>query len=174
VSNLDSELDSIQLEGATDGTKIGNVSDALKVSATFNQSPTDTPGCPVVSQKLRYEVDRTTVVLTASYQTIWSYTGSGKFSGIIVDCEANLTEFKFTVDTSNVVFEFQIKDLLDTSGNKEFSLSSLYTDTSGKKLIFTPGPELCPMVYTSNLKLEAKESTGKRVFGYVVGLTKET
>lgn len=166
--------DQIIIEGGTDGTKIGNVGDALKTTATLNVGPADTPGAPVITKKLRYEVDRTTVVLNGTYQTIWSYTGSGKFIGIVLDTETNLTDVKFTVDGTEVIWEFKLSNLQANSGNKEFSLNSLYTNAAGKVLVFTPGADVVPILYESSLKLEAKESTGKRVFGYVVGLTKET
>lgn len=136
----------------------------------FESLPSDAPGSPVLTSKLRYENDRTTVTLTASYQTIYSYSGSGKLIGVFGDFESNLTEVKVSVD-SEVLFEAQLVDLMSNTGNKEFSIGNVFTDATGKKFVFAPA---FPVVYSTQVLFEARMSTGKKKFGHLACLTKES
>ncbi len=133
-------------------------------------SPSDTPGCPTFSTKHRSVLDTSELVLTASYQTRFSYSGSGKLIGYMIEVENTDTDIKLTID-SEVLFELKFIDLGNMTGNKEFSLGSLYTNATAKRLIFLPE---CPIAYTTNITVELKETTGKKVFRSMAVLTKET
>lgn len=159
----------IKIKGDTDQTLIGNVGDSLKVTSATSA----TPGSPVISKKLRYDFSTSAVVLTASYQTILSYTGSGKFCSFAVQAEASQTEYKLTIDSTEVIFEVTglIMQAIAHSVNYQIGPFGLTVTSDAKRFLFNPP---FPIPFSSNVKLEARESGGKRIFERVLTVTKET
>lgn len=171
MSNLDNENSQISIEGGTDSTVIGNVGDRLKVTGDA-PSPADTPGCPTISTKVRFENDRTTTTLSSSYGTIFTYTGSGKFFGISVEFETVNVEVKLTIDSEVIFTDVLMDELKDNTGDKEFNTGIFYADVSGKKLVVNLSE--CPIAYDTDILLEARDPGSKKMFGYLVVLSKET
>ena len=175
--NLESVLKVVQgwvkIKGATDGTFIGNEGDRLRVTGASSDA---SPGCPVFTKKLRYEFTEPTTVLTASYQTVFLYSGSGKFIGINLDADKNDITVKFTVDSTDVIFEIASTDLNNVQAAgavRGVGLGGLGWDTTGHRFLFEP---LCDIEYQSEVKVEAKKVGGPPVTlnRILVALTKET
>jgi hypothetical protein len=175
---------SVNLQGATDGTKIGNVGDALRV---VTQPISSTTTVPSWSSKLRYVdmdaasggVARNTAIST-TYITIFQYTGSGFIAGFLVNAET-FTQwvFKFTVD-GEMIFELTAEDITvdsiyDLDDVTDIAQSALgLSKGSHDRLIFN-GPIGSPVRYESSVKVEIKRASGSKKFqaGLIV-LSKET
>lgn len=75
----------VVLMGGTDNTKIGNIGDRLKVDALSNGGVLTTPNNV---QFLDGTLTRDTQPVLNTWTNVYSYTGSGKFYGAIVNLEA--------------------------------------------------------------------------------------
>lgn len=177
-------IDAKTLIGATDGTKIGNTLDRLRVESQQVQGgpgddPADTPGCPTYSNKLRVEFDDVDITMVSTYTTIFNYQGSGKFSGFLLNFNSSSVFIKLTVD-GNVVLEDKLSDLEeifggDSSSDDSSASSSLCGLTLGgsNRIKFCPK---CPIAFNSEVKIEGKRSgsTDKTLQNQLVMLTQET
>ena len=161
----------IKLLGDSDGTKIGNVGDSLKVTS----SPNSSSGSPVYSPKLRVLNSVTQIALTAAYQNVFLYNGSGKLTGLDLHFDRSGASVKITIDSTEVIFDLYTPDV-------EFSLSSfkfnagvpISYDSTKEILTFSPS---YPVLYTSEIKIEAKDIGANplaNLQGYLISLTKET
>ena len=134
------------------------------------------PGCPVYSNKLRFPKSETEVVLAASYSTVFSYSGSGKLLGFILDFDSLNVEVKLTIDSTDEIFEFTEQEILDLrykKGSGEYNMvEAPLWDGNDRKMIFRPS---CAIRYDSEVKIEARYTSGSAsVDRHLVALTKET
>lgn len=161
------------LLAGTDLGEIGRVSDQLKVTDKGN--PSANHGIPVFSSKLRYEKDTTGLTLTTSYQTAFTYSGSGKLVGMILDFDKTNIQVKVTLDSTEVIFECtsnEIDDVQSSGARKGAGIVGLAWDTSGSKYVFEPP---YPIVYDSAVLIEAKQVSGNgNLSRSIVILTKES
>lgn len=172
------------LRGATDGTKVGNVSDRLKVDATFSTTTTTVPGIV----KLAYDdmnvanggVARGTAITTA-YTTIYNRSGNGYIFGFSVSFEGNIVgadEFmlKFTVD-SLVVAEISTADVgtnaLYAAGSDLDALIWGFQTANNNLMFKAPGNGA--VKYASSVQIQIKKVSGsnKQFRAGIIGLTKE-
>lgn len=172
------------LRGGTDGTRIGNVSDRLKVDTAF--STTQSTSTAII--KLYYDdmnvanggVARDTSI-TTSYTTIYNKSGAGLIYGFSVSFEGNIIgadEFllKFTVD-SLVIAEISTADI---GTNALYALGAdgdvqiLGWQVANNNVMFK-APGGGGVRYNATVKIEIKKVTGssKRFRAGLIGLTKE-
>lgn len=152
-------------------------------NVTLNSSPSDLVGCDSISPKLRVDYSGTNQSITSSYTTVYSYSGSGKLFGFVLDFNSDSVRVKFTIDGTEQIFELtlnQIEDLqayssggCDDSSNTDDGLLGFFKKASGNKLYFQP---LHCIVYYSEVKIEAQRtgSSNKTLDDYLVILTKES
>lgn len=139
----------VKLRGNSDGTKIGNVSDAIKVFDSSNQVGT-----------LTTFKSSTEVVLGATYSTLHSVSGMGVFFGATFVVDSNKADCRIQID-GQTVFEFN-GDFLNEVINKDadYRASGIFSCTGdGKRIFFTPQT---PIRYTTSLNFAAREN-GKKV-----------
>jgi len=161
----------IKLLGDSDGTKIGNVSDSLKVVTT----PGSVSGAPVLSEKLRILSSITSFALTGSYQTVYTYTGSGIVTGFDIRFTKSDVLLKFTLDATEVVFEINTSNI-ETVESSFKSGTGVPVQYDSTKEVFTFDPRY-PVPFTTSFKIEAQYVGGgaaSNVLGYLVSHTKET
>jgi hypothetical protein len=178
---------STTLQGGTDGTKIGNVSDALKVVTQPISAVTTVPSW---SKTLRYDdmnvanggvARATSIPNSASWTTIYSYTGSGYVAGIIVNVETFSTgwEFRLVVDSTTI---FSLLDT-DLTGDAIYDVDDI-TDVNQAYLGLSKGshdrflwhaPMNAPVYYATQVQVQLRRQAGAKKFqaGLVV-LSKET
>lgn len=114
---------------------------------------------------------QTQVDLTTSYQTIWSYDGSGIFFGFKLSSSNNAIMYKLTLD-DEVIFEEEINSVWDL-GFAEISASfQFFGFTNSGEFNFNPGRG---MIFGSSVKLEAKKTTSgtRRVDAYTAFTRKD-
>lgn len=179
--------DSAGVRGGTDGTIIGNSGDRMKVDAIFS---TNTTQVQFWSNKLRY-VDMnagtggvargTSIPNSASWTTLYSYSGTGYIAGLIVNVETFATgwEFKLVVDGD------EIYSLLDTNlaGDAIYDVDDV-TDVNQSNLGISKGsherfvfssPLNKAIRYNTNVTVQLRRQAGAKKFqaGLIV-LSKET
>lgn len=146
------------------------------------KKPSDTPGAPSFSDKYRSDFDEPSpaTALTASYQTIFTYSGTGKFVGFVATFSNTNVELKLSID-SNVTFEMTSAQVNDAQfGNPstlgpggQASSGGAMWDQTGRRYGFMP---YFPIEYGTDVKIEVKK-VGAPVVSYIrsiVNLTKET
>lgn len=172
------------IQGNSDGTKIGNTGDRLKVESTIATTITTTPAII----KLAYDdmnastggVARGTAIST-TYTTIYNRSGTGQIFGFTVSFEGNIIgadEFilKFTVD-SLVVAEISTADIgtnaLYAMGSDGDALIFGWQTANNNVMFKTPGSG--GIKYSSTVKIEIKKASGsnKQFRAGLIGLTKE-
>jgi hypothetical protein len=137
------------IRGNTDGTLIGNVSDAIKIFDASNELGT-----------LTTFKSSTNVTLGAAYSTLHSVAGSGLFYGATFVVDNDEVDCRIQID-GQTVFEFN-GDFLSEVVNKDasFKASGIFEVTNdGKRLFFTPQT---PLRYTTSLNFAARLN-GKKV-----------
>lgn len=162
----------IAIEDASSGTlaNVTTISGVNRLRTEIDTAITSNISLSL-STKVRHDISTTIITLTSSYQTAYTYSGSGKFIGFAFRLESANTIFKMTVD-SDVIFELSladVSDLLDTT--KASTAGGPWTTGDAKKFFYQP---IYPIPYSSLVKIEAKETSGKRLFSSFVHLTKET
>jgi hypothetical protein len=142
----------------------------------------DAPGISVFSAKYRSEFDEpvSPLDLTASYQTIFTYSGSGKFVGFVATFSNTNIGVKLTID-SEVIFEYEASQVNDAQfGNPstlgpggQSSSGGPMWDQSGRRFGFM---SYLPIEYGTDVKIEALEigATPATYIRSIVNLTKET
>lgn len=188
MSNSGGDLDnSIEISGGTDGTRIGNVGDGLKV---VSQPSSATTTVPSWSSSLRYDdmnagsggVARgSSIPNSASWTTLYSYSGSGYVAGAIINVETFATgwEFRLVIDGQ------QIFSLLDTdmAGDAIYDVDDV-SDVNQAFLGLSKGshdrfvwhsPMNAPVYYSASVSVQIRRQAGAKKFqaGLIV-LSKET
>jgi hypothetical protein len=175
---------STTLQGGTDGTKIGNVGDSLKVITQPISAYTTVPSW---SKNLRY-VDMNVASggiardtdIAGTYVTIFNYSGSGYIAGFLLSVETfSGWTFKLTID-ANVIFEITADDITtdkfyDMDDVSDLGQSALGLSKGSHDRLIFHGPQNSPIYYESNVNLQIKKTGITRKFqaGLFV-LSKET
>ncbi len=137
---------------------------------------TDAPGCPVTTTKLRYDFDDTGVTISTTFVTLFTYSGSGKFFGIVLDFNSDQVEVKCTID-SEVIFNLtaaQLKDIqIPAAAGQSQGIGGLEWENAGSRLRFTPP---CAIKFGTDVKFEGKRTgaSDKTLDRVMATLTKET
>lgn len=175
---------STSLQGGTDGTKIGNVGDSLKVSTQPISAITSVPAW---SKKLRYvDMNATTggvardTNISTTYTTVFSYAGSGYVAGFLISVETfSGWTFKLTID-SEIIFEILGDDittdkLYDMDDVTDLGQASLGLSKGSHDRLIFHGPQNAPLYYENSINIQVKKSGTTRKFqaGLIV-LSKET
>lgn len=160
----------------------GNVMPSRDINiTTVGAGSTGTFPCPTFSKKYRVELSETDVTMGSSYSTIYSYSGSGKFIGMVIEFNDEDVIVKVTID-SETIFELDIEDLNnfnffgggdDDDGGSVRSHCGLDGANKDKALHWCPP---CPIQYDTEVKIEGKRNGGsnKTMRRRIVTLTKET
>lgn len=165
------------LIGSTDSTKIGNVGDALKVSAAFTGSSIATAAA--FTSKTRVVVLTTTVPLASgSYTTVYSYSGSGLLYGFNAEFNNSGIIIRLQID-GETIFEAVtigiLNSLLATANDAARRQAGTGIVTSGNTLDWSLKQ---PIKYNSSIIISADAGGGglfTRSFNQgIVYLSKET
>lgn len=180
------------LFGATDGTRIGNTGDKLRVESSIAGGS----GKSSWSRKLRYDdmnvsnggIARDTLVGSASWTQIYSYTGSGLFIGFLSALEKFENEgyfIRLVVDNEEVFGASGIST--STIANKDLYMweKKPFTDQGipvilgfhvAENGIRWNGPMDTPIQFLTNVRILIRKQTGdpKKFMSGLVTLTKET
>lgn len=148
----------------------------VRLDVNDKKKPSDSPGSPTISTKLRHDFSESDVTITTAFTTMFSYTGTGKlFEGhFVLSTPGNTLQFKLTVD-SNTIFDYTIQNLLDLDFNKAGELSRRWIFINNNKKIvgFNFGND--SLLFGTDVKVEAKTSSGTTTMTRrTVILTKET
>lgn len=129
--------------------------------------------CPTLSNNSVIDSNSTSISFGTSFTSIYSYNGSGKLANFLMRFNTDDCNVKLIVD-SKQIFDINLdtyKKILD-SGNHGGSHSWLSVDYGEKSLSFNPN---CPIEYYTSVLIEVKsDKNTKKVYEYVVCLTKES
>lgn len=180
--------------GGTDNTKVGNVTDRLKVDASISSI---SGGLTLTtSKKLRYDdmnvsnggVARgTTIISGAAATTVYSYTGSGAFTGFLINLESSSSasdnwKINLIVDGEEIFNStgMNSQDLISTSVYDFNSAGSREPAVLGIEMVdsvvtFSVSPNF-PMAYASSVVIKIQKTVGgnKKFNAGLAMLTKET
>lgn len=189
--NYDSMLGTSKLTGNTDGTKIGNVGDRLKVDA---QVTVTSPGVSAFTEKLRYNdmndttggvVRGTTITEAAGWVKVYSYNGSGVYTGMTLGiATANAKWFiRLVLNSTEELFGSNGVLTDDVDGPYGLAVGTQNTITTGinwgtnASFFYHSSPTYNPIRFSSKVEVYVKRKTGggSKVFnaGLIVH-TKET
>lgn len=160
-----------QLEAGTNAvyltTNTGTVVDnqnPLEVQTTVNVESDS--GCPTISKYFNFDFSDSSVSVTSSYTTMYSYTGSGKLHGFVLDYNSDRVRTKLTIDGSCVVFELtndQIESIQSFNGNgcddddgSSGMMGGFIRKTAGNKLTVE---FKCPIKYDTSVLIEAQRTS---------------
>jgi len=143
---------------------------ARRVVAVSN--PSDTPGCSTLSNQLRSVIDETEIVLDGTFQSLFSYTGSGKFVGCVLSFDGKEPEVRVVIDGTETIFSLTLQEITDA----EFSVSLINSGGGGpmvsaNQMLYVPP---CPVAFTTSVAIEATDSGGKKLLASYVTITEET
>jgi hypothetical protein len=175
-----------RIEGATDGTLIGNVGDSLKVVYGSGSPTTSTMSW---GKKLRYDdmnastggiARGSTITVAAGYTNIYSYSGSGYLAGLIVNIETfSGWTFRLQID-GDTIFELVDTDLTtdtiyDVDDVTDSNQSNLGISKSSHDRFVWHAPMNLPIYYSSSIVVSIKRTGSSKKFqaGLVV-LSRET
>lgn len=160
-----SEGDDIQIKGATDATLIGNVSDRLKVDASISVSST----LPAWTSALRYDdmslvARETSIPTSATWTTIYSYTGSGYLAGFLVTVETFAGwEFRLLVDSATIFSfidtELTSDNVYDVDDPTDAVTSSLGIGKGAHDKFTWSAPLDIPMRYATSVQVQIRRPT---------------
>lgn len=161
------------LRGATDGTKIGNVGDRIKVDASF--AVLGGQLVPTITNKLRVRYSTSSATAGSAYSTLYTRSGTGLFFGFQADFNSAKVRLRLTID-SGQIFEITVEDLKlyqfnDTSTTRT-QAGSFWT-TIGNTIDFS---SKFAIPYTSSVLIEMQRSdaTNHTLNQYMVFLTEDT
>jgi len=172
------------LQGATDGTLIGNVGDRLKVDATV------TSGIATLSSKLRYLDMNTTnggiarnANVSTTFKNVFSVNGSGLFLyfGIKLEESKNWT-VKLSIDGEQI-FGTNGLNLSDVDNGALYSLKKNFHEINISGLGFHLKTDMLhytvpcghPIAYNTNVTISVKRnSLTKKFKAGLVSLTRES
>lgn len=118
---------------------------------------------PVPSETAKFRVDLTSntiSVLAASYTTVYSYSGSGRFYGGTLNQNSQNIYTRLTID-SNVIFDTRITDIAlfdfdNTLNNSRTQMGAMF-QINGNDLDVS---FRYPIVFNSSVLIEQKSNTG--------------
>lgn len=114
-------------------------------------------GVPCYSSKKTYDTDDSSVALTGSFVDQYSYTGTGKFIGFVMEFDHKDVEVKLLID-SDTVFEIAPDDISTHQGNTTAD-ENLGIIWEPNKKILTYYPRF-PICFSTDVKIQARETAG--------------
>jgi len=159
------------INGQTDNTPIGNVGDRLKVYSDkyYDASNLVYEDMVAISRDTR---------LTTSFQTLYSYSGSGLFLSALINYDdVNTIYTRMSVDGNYFLFGSSgiwSKDLRD---NNAYDLKDIDTVTIAGLGLHDNAVRYAPIVpvkFSSNVLIEGRTSTNKKFKAGFVVLIKES
>jgi hypothetical protein len=108
------------------------------------------------SKKLRYISNSTTVPLTGSFVSQYSYTGEGRFVGFNMEFDHKDVEVKLLID-SEEIFSLSASDLQDHGNNTLDDNIGILWEPNKKIITFHPRYPIC---FTEDVEIQAKETAG--------------
>ena len=122
------------------------------------------------SPKFRIESDTNSVPLTGSFVDQYSYTGSGRFVGFVMEFDHKDVEVKLLID-SEVIFSIAPSDIETHQGNTLVD-ENLGINWEPNKKILTFYPRF-PICFETDAKIQARETAGNhdRLY-YLVSIEK--
>ena len=173
----------VKLRGNTDNTLIGNNGDRLKVDAAFTSATTTVPSW---SKKLRYDdmnliARNTDIPTSATWSTIYSYTGSGFLAGFLINHETSTGwEFRLLVD-GDTIFTLKIEDITndsiyDLDDVADLNQAPLGLSKGSHDRFLWHSPLSSPLYYDTSVSVQIRRPTAgaKRFQAGLVILSKET
>jgi hypothetical protein len=184
LADLEPEFDQLDIDNANGpvDTVVDGSNTRLMVD-TQQGKPIDVPGVPCFSTKYRVDFDESDLTLTTTtYVTRFTYSGSGKFIGLIVGFSSTNTKIRLTIDseeffdmTSSNIQDVQSSNPGNSGPSSETGVGGPQFDITDKKVVFYPP---FPVEYKTNILIEvARENVGGPdpvVQRSMVVLTKET
>ena len=166
ISDANGEVDTVDDNGLT----------RLAVTGDGGSS-SDAGGCPVISKKLRYDLSMSDITVSTTLVTVYTYSGSGKLFGTVLDFSHGDIEVKLTIDGTDVIFDMDMGDLntIQIPGGAGINqgIFGLVWENAGSRLRLEPS---CALIFTSEIKFEAKRTgaVDRTLNRSLVALTKET
>ena len=147
----------------------------LKVQSQIEVEPDDISSCPVMSNKFRVELDETDITVPASFATMYSYSGSGKFFSFIHCYDDDDTEVRLTID-GDVIFSINLEDLDDFEIDGDNDLCGwfkLIQSSGDNRFCFCPP---CAIRYETSVLIEARrtDSSNNELHRQLIFISKET
>jgi hypothetical protein len=148
------DLDNSQrIEGATDGTMIGNEGDRLKVTAIPGV------GAISISPKLRAVYSNTEQSITgAAYVSFYSYSGTGYFWAFRVNMDQDGGQIQLTID-GNVIFTNITSKQLSDLGMGNVIETFHHRAGAGTYYFYLP----VPIAFSSSVTIAAKRDNNGSV-----------
>lgn len=112
------------------------------------------------SPKLTYDIDDTTTSLTGSFSDVYSYTGTGRVAGFLVQYSSKSIETKVLVD-GNTLLQISADDIDQSQSNSD--CIGLSWEPNKKVLKFYPR---FPVYFNTDFKIQAKETSGEQEIQY--------
>lgn len=157
-----------KIMGDSDGTLIGNIGDAIKVTS----DPDSVSGAPVLSNMFRVELSATSQALTASYTNVYTYSGSGKLSGVETTFSKQGGAVKIIIDGTETILDIVMSQLDMIQTGFIVSGITVYYDGSKNSFVFSP---TFPIYFNSSVTVQARRAASNPdLSGYIVALTKDT
>lgn len=154
----------VGLKGDTDGTKIGNTGDRLKVDAISS--------VPTISNKLRIDLSSTSIsVPSSNFVTLYSYNGSGNFFGTLLEFNNGNIDVRLTID-GEVIYTLNVNDVENAQIDQDLYAGFIRANSSN----YFESTFKTPIEYSASILIEAKKSSGvtKQMEYIVTSLTKES
>lgn len=127
---------------------------------------------PCYSSKKTFDLDTTTSALTGTLADQYTYTGTGKFIGFIMEFNSKSAEVQLLVD-SDEVFKITGSDLDNIQGQQTAADNlGIAWEPNKKTLTYYPNFPIC---FETDVKIKAKETSGSvdRLY-YLVSIEKVT
>lgn len=142
-----------EILGGTNQTKIGNVSDALKV----NISNTSIPTKDFITNQTRVEWTNDAVIYNgASYTAFYSYSGSGYLHNVHIDANTNNAVLRVVADSVEL-FTIPIKFITDTGIDSLSVGGGISFDAAGNTMTVSFN---LPLKFTSSISIQiGRQST---------------
>ena len=159
------------LRGATDGTRIGNTGDQLKVAASLSSGQL----VPTITNKIRMRLNTSNVTVVAVYTSLFNRSGTGLFFGFQTAFNSSNVRIKLTIDGGvvfeNTLAEFQNFEINDTSTTR-VQMGGFLT-TVGNVLDFS---SRYAIPYSSSVDISVQRSDGSNHVNnnWIVFLTEDT
>jgi len=141
----------------------------LNVDAKITGNIPVTAAVMCYSSKLKYEPNSSTVNLTNSFVSQYSYTGSGKLVGFAMTFDSKDVECKLLVD-GDTVFSVTAADVENNAA--KFSTMGLDWEPNKKTVSFYPNFPVC---FDTSADIQAKQTAGSHArLYYLVAIEKIT
>jgi len=155
------------LVGGTDATVIGNSVSRLLVDALVSSTTAST-----YSSTYRLVHSTTTINLSgAAYQSVYSYTGSGKLISFAINSSSDDLELKVTINGITIFEDITAKEINDMGIRAVYNLP--LNGTGAGSFHFVPN---YPIQFTSAMQILARRVTGgsMTISRYLISMTQES